>query len=98
MRLGGILDDDETTPAADLHNRIHVGRVPKQMDRHDGSRPCGDYGLDLGDIEGIGDRIYIDKHRYRAHIPNGRDAGDKREGRRDDLVARAYSGSEETEV
>src|SRR5690349_18279637 len=40
VRLRGVLDDDEPVAARDLDNRIHVRRLPIQMNRHDGPRPA----------------------------------------------------------
>ena len=70
-------------------DRVHVHRMPVDVDRHDGPRPAGDPGLDLRDVHAPGLRVGVDQDRRRPRVDDRQRARDDREGRQDDLVARA---------
>ena len=38
VRLARVLDDQQPVALRDLQDRIHVGRLAVEMDRHDGLR------------------------------------------------------------
>ena len=46
VRLGGVLDHDQAVLPGDLHDRVHVGRLAVEVDRHDGLGPRRDRRLD----------------------------------------------------
>ena len=63
--LGGVLDDDQSVPLRDVHDRVHLARDPGVVDRDDGLRARSDRRLDqpLIDVEGIGSDVDEDGRR-----------------------------------
>jgi hypothetical protein len=87
--LGGVLDDHQAVLFRDLQDRIHVGHLTVQVDRHDRLGARGDLGLDQGRIDVEGARVVVDQHHGRAAIGHRVAGGDVGEAGDDHLVARA---------
>ena len=89
LGLRHVLDDLEAMLGGQRHDRVHVGRLPIKVNRHDRPRP-GRQGS--GDPVGIDVRSAgrrLDRHHLcpdRRHGEPGRDIGI---GRHDDFVAGA---------
>ena len=87
--LGGVLDDRDAAAAADLQERLHVGRLAVQVDRQDRPGPPRDLALDLAQVHRVGDRIDVDEDRRGPDVADRPGGGDEGHRDRDDLVARA---------
>ena len=98
MRLCGVLDDRQSVRARDVQDWVHVCRVSVEMHRDD----ClGPFGHDIGETGGVErERVRCDVYEpYRGTgFDDGRHGRDKREGYRDDLVARADTTGAEREI
>ena len=86
MSLAGVLDHDQAVSPGDRDDRVHVGRLPVEVNRHDrlGARP--DRVLDESGIDIEGCRIGIDEHRRSAGGADRQCGGDEGIGRGDHLV------------
>ena len=74
MRLRHVLNDDQVVPAGYVHDRVHVARVAKQVDRDDGAGAVGDAPLQVGRVGVEGIRVPVREHRDRVleHDPQDR--------------------------
>ena len=71
----------------DRQNRIHVGALAEQMDRHDGLGGRGDGRFDQRRIDVECGRIDVDEDRLAAQPRHGRGRGKKRVAGQDHFVA-----------
>src|SRR5262249_8368595 len=62
MCLRSIFNDLEPMPTRQIENRVHVGRLTVKMDWYDCSRPRGNLGLDLADVDVVCSRIDVTKN------------------------------------
>jgi hypothetical protein len=98
VRLRRILDDEQSVPARDRQNRIHVGRLTVQMYRQDRLRSRRDRRIELRGIERERLRIDVDEDRFGAGVADGRHRRHEGEGHGDDFVARADASGEQRQV
>ena len=77
------------------HDRVHVGRLPGEMDRDDGPGARRDRGLDRAGIEVEGIQIDVGEHRHRVGLDDRRCGGQKRVRRNDHLVFGLNAGREQ---
>ena len=89
VRLGGVFDERQLVFAANRQDRIEVERMAVEMHRHDGLGARRDGAFDQLGVEIEDGVVNIHKDRFRADVGNRPARGDEREGRGDDLVARA---------
>ena len=85
--VGDVLDDGEVVALADVEDGLHVAADAAEVDGHDGGGAGGDGGLDgrRRDVVGVG--VDVGKGGDEAGVEDGGDAGEKGDGRDDDLGA-----------
>ena len=85
--LRSVLHDEDRMAACDCRQRIHVGRAPVELRRHDGLGPRRDGGLDRCRIDQV---IWptLDRHRSRSGKMNGGGCSHHGVGGEDHFVAR----------
>ena len=59
MGFGGVFDDHQVMPPGNITERLHIHRMPINVDRHYGPGARSDFSLDLPDIHAPGARITI---------------------------------------
>ena len=87
MGFCSVLNHGETVFLGEFEQRVHVNRVPVDVDRHDGPSPRRDPRRHLRHIHAPGLRVAIDQNGHRALIHGRRGTRDDRERRHDDFVA-----------
>src|SRR5271157_873947 len=85
--LGGILNDCQATFVSHAHHSVHVGHLSVEMHWDDCARVVCDLRWDLGRIEVVGYRIYIDKNGGGAQTSNGANCCKECVRSGDDLIA-----------
>src|SRR5581483_2818586 len=87
VRLRSVLDDEETVSARKFQDRVHVGRLPKKMDRNNGFGSYCERFLQLGRVHRERVFVHIDKDRSRVAKQDGFGRGNKGVWHRDHFVA-----------
>ena len=96
--LRRVLDDDQVMLLRERHHRVHVRRLPVEMDGHEGARARGDGGGSRFGVHVPRRRIDVDDHRRGAGVEHGVDRRGEGEVGYDHLVARADVEGFESEV
>src|SRR5216684_4945061 len=96
--LRRVLEYEKAAGACDLANGRHLGRLPVEMDRENGTRARGDGGLDAIRIEVVRPRVRLDGHGPRAGMRDGQPGGDVGVGWDDHLGAAADAGGAEHQM
>src|SRR5436190_5616063 len=68
--LAGILDDGCSVAASDSQNRVHIGHLPKNVDRNDCLSAQSDGGLQQRRIHRVSLLVNINKYRTRTAEAN----------------------------
>ena len=89
VRLRRVLDDDKSMAAGDVHDRVHVRRLPVEV--HGQDRLCSrrNGGLNRRWIHRERTRLNIDQNRARTRVENCGHAGDESKRHRDDFIPRS---------
>lgn len=88
MGLGTVLDDPQSMPVGQVHDRPHVAGPARQVDADDGLRARRQDGRDRAgrNIAAIG--LDVSEHRRRTSVHDAGNAGDEGARRNHDFVAR----------
>ena len=87
MGLGTILNHDQIMLSSDLENRVHICRIPEQMDSHNRSRFLCDVCLNAVRIEIVSIRQDIGKDRDTILIDNRQNRTEVCDWGRNNLIA-----------
>src|SRR5687768_14716992 len=68
MRLSRVFDHRYAMPARYLHDRIHVGRLPEEMNRNDRFRSRRNDRFEGPRIHRVVLRIDVDEHRLCSRV------------------------------
>ena len=90
--LGGVLDQDQIMPLANIGNFIHVAGMAIEMNRQHGRGFRRNGGFQLAGVYAVGVRVDIDERRRGADVGDRPNGGDKGVGHGDDFVAGFDSG------
>ena len=76
MSFCGVFDDYQVVPAGNVPKRLHIHRMPIDMDRHNCLGTGSDFCLDLPDIHAPSAGVTIHQNRGATIISYGLCAGD----------------------
>lgn len=96
--LCAVLDEDERVPVADRAQRADVRGRAEEMYGDDGLGARGERRLDRARVEVPVAGAYVGEHHARLLGQHRRDRAEVRDGRGDDLVARADSGRRDRQM
>src|SRR5258708_39594643 len=86
--LTSVLDNIEPVLAPEFQNRIHIRRLPKQMNRDNRFGFGGQRMLQRVRIHRVGSFIYVDEYRTRSTMSDSLGSGHERARNRDHLVSK----------
>ena len=90
-RLGVVLDDAQLVLLGHAQDRVHVARLTKEVDHHDGLRLPRHGLLDECRVDVVRVRTHIDEHGCGAKQGHHLSSGDVSKGGHDDLVTRLHA-------
>ena len=89
MRLCRVLEDEQATRPREGVDRVHVARLPVQMDGQDRRRARPDGGSGRGGVDQAGSVEHVAQHGRRADVADRQRRGDERVRRHDHFIAGA---------
>ena len=98
MCLGGVLDDHQVVLRRQGHARIHIRRVPGQMNRDNRTCALVQVFADRFDADVLCLQIDIGEHGDGLLVQHRKRSGDEGAARHDDLVARSHVGGRQCHV
>ncbi|MCY1305099.1 hypothetical protein D9M70_548820 [compost metagenome] len=76
MRLGRILQDEQTMPFSDTHQLGHIGQTTVQMNGQQCTCATSNGRFDIGWTEVEAVRVGLDKYRNQTILGNSKNTGD----------------------
>ena len=98
VRLGGVLDQRDAAPPADVQQRGQVGRLAVEVYRQDSPGPRGDAALDLGGVHRVRLGVHVHEHRLGPDVADGPGGGDEGHRDGDHLVPAADARTDQGQV
>ncbi len=98
VRVGDVLDDRHASLLGDGHQRVHVGRVAREVNGDDRLRARGDLAAHVLGVDAEGVRLDVGEDDGAAEAQDGDRGGPVGDGRADDLIALAHAEAVEGAV
>ena len=95
MCLSAIFDHSQVVTLRDLHQRIHIDRMPVDVNGQNRPGACGQHTPDPCHVHRVVNGIDVDKDRRGAHLADRLERGSEGMGRRNDFIARTDSSGQQ---